>query len=382
MPGPRSRTAMVSPSAPTRRAAPRSATPAGEYCAAFSSSCESAAAVRRGSSRTSRSESADDIDRRGRAATAPRGCAPPRRSPTAPPSACPAVIAPASMRAISRMFWNRRVSRSTSVRIRSLCSRRSCSSGHDACRLLAATRIAVSGVRRSWPSEASSADFSSSLWRARSAALRSSRNCARSIAIAARPATASSVRASIGRPAAAEQADRLARRAAAARIATVRRARRSARCPSSTRLKAADSSRGIERQPQRAGLEDEPLAPLRHADRHVVEIEAARDEAGERRVGRLAVGDEQDVAAQIEQARQLVAPRLGLLRARARDRRQVARDQADGEEREQRDPVLRIGDRQRADRRQEEEVEGQHRGKRGRRPRPTAATSPRPAGRR
>ena len=65
------------------------------------------------------------------------------------------VTAPASMRAISRMFWNKRVSRSTSVRIRSLCSRRCCSSGQDAWRLPAATRMAVNGVRKSCASEAS-----------------------------------------------------------------------------------------------------------------------------------------------------------------------------------------------------------------------------------
>ena len=49
--------------------------------------------------------------------------------------------------------------------------------------------------------------------------------------------------------------------------------------------------------------------------------------------------------------------------------RQVAGDEADGQEREQRHPVLRIGDRQRADRRQEEEVEA--RASR----RPTSATA-------
>ena len=49
----------------------------------------------------------------------------PRRSPTDASSAASVAIAPASMRAMSRMFWNSRVRRSTSDRIRSLCSSRS-----------------------------------------------------------------------------------------------------------------------------------------------------------------------------------------------------------------------------------------------------------------
>ena len=71
--------------------------------------------------------------------------------------------------------------------------------------LLAAMRIAVSGVRRSCPSDASSAVFSCSLCRVSSPALRSSRNCARSIAIATTPASVSRVPASTGRPAAARR---------------------------------------------------------------------------------------------------------------------------------------------------------------------------------
>ena len=69
--------------------------------------------------------------------------------------------------------------------------------------LLAAIRIAVSGVRRSWLSDASSAVFSCSLCRVNSPAFRSSRNAARSMAIATTPASVSSVPASTGRPAAA-----------------------------------------------------------------------------------------------------------------------------------------------------------------------------------
>ena len=63
------------------------------------------------------------------------------------------------------------------------------------------------------------------------------------------------------------------------------------------------------------------------------------------------------------------APPLRRVRV-AGDRGQVAGDQADGKKRKQRDPVLRVGDRERADRRQEEEVERRA----SPRPRSTTAT--------
>ena len=121
-----------------------------------------------------------------------------------------APIAPASMRAISRMFWNRRVRRSTSVsdqrRSARAAPRRSATTPGDC---VAATRMAVSGVRRSWPSDASSADFSSSLCRASSAALRSSRNCAALDRNRGDAAERVERPGFDGRPATAEQADRL-----------------------------------------------------------------------------------------------------------------------------------------------------------------------------
>ncbi len=83
------------------------------------------------------------------------------------------------------------------------CSARSPSESHEPPTLLAAMRIAVSGVRRSWASDASSALFSCSLCRVSSAAVRSSSRCARSMAMATTPARASSVPASTGRPEAA-----------------------------------------------------------------------------------------------------------------------------------------------------------------------------------
>ena len=77
-------------------------------------------------------------------------------------------------------------------------------------------------------------------------------------------------------------------------------------------------------------------------------------------VDRLAaLGDHEDVAAQIEKTGQFVAAAERFLRARPRHRRQVARDQAHREEREQRDPVVRIRNGERADWRQEKEIERQ-----------------------
>lgn len=51
-----------------------------------------------------------------------------------------------------------------------------------------------------------------------------------------------------------------------------------------------------------------------------------------------------------QQARELVPASEGFLCARTRHGGQVARHEADGQEREQGDPVLRVGNRQRADR--------------------------------
>ena len=72
---------------------------------------------------------------------------------------------------------------------------------HDACRLPAATRIVVSGVRRSCASEASSVDLNSALRWASSAWRRSSRKWMRSIAMATTLPRVSSVSVSIARPA-------------------------------------------------------------------------------------------------------------------------------------------------------------------------------------
>jgi hypothetical protein len=77
---------------------------------------------------------------------------------------------------------------------------------------------------------------------------------------------------------------------------------------------------------------------------------------GARRLGR-----QQHVAAQVEQPRHLVAPRDRLARPRLRERRQIAGNHRGDQERNQRDPVLRVGDGKGPDRWQEVEIERQHR---------------------
>ena len=365
--GPRSRTAIVRPPSVNAGDARRSATPAGAYCAAFSSRCDSAAAVSRGSRRTRRSASTDtstarprsacstlaargldDLRRRDPARVARR----PRRRRSAPSRGCSGTSASADR---------------LRCRIRSLCSRRSRSSGHDACRLLAATRIAVSGVRRSWPSEASSADFSASLWRARSAALRSSRNCARSIAIAASPAIASRVVPLDRTAGGGQQTDRP--RAEPERHESHRR-RRTPRFAARRLVDAAEARPTV---PARSSAQRR--GPASNSSQSSPD---GRQIAAKSRSNRRAMKPASDAFAaslsvisrtsrlRSNRRAELVAPRHRLAGPRARDRGQIAGHQADDQQREQRDPVLRVGDRQRADRRQEEEVEGQDRGEGGR----------------
>ena len=362
-----------------RSSAPRRSTravtsivdPRGEYCAAFSSRCASAVAVRRGSSRTGTSGSMRDLHLVCPAACARPDRARPRRSPTDASSAirwpprrhrC----APSRGRSGTAASGARPPTGSD----RSAPSRSSrVSSG--AWRLLAAMRIAVSGVRRSWPSEASSAVFSCSLCRVSSPALRSSRNCARSIAIATTPASVSSVPASTGRPAAASRpigfvptrsgtsrmvppVDR--HRAMTGVGAGVARRIRAMVCAAAN---AFDSWRRVELDRPRAGLVDVPL--VRRAARAM----ATNSRSNRRAIDRASTASASRLSVIISTSRLRSNSRASSSRrptassrAGAGDSRQVAGDQADGEEREQRDPVLRVGDRERADRRQEEEVEG------------------------
>ena len=163
----------------------------GEYCAAFSSRCDRATDARRGSISTSRSASAST--RTSRPSSACLTCAMAASTTSAAVTHWRSTrMAAASIRAMSRMSWKRRVRRSSSVIAAPACARRS-SAGRSPRRFSTATRIAVSGVRRSWLSEASSVAARSAFCRTSSAASRSPRNCARSIAIATTPATASSV---------------------------------------------------------------------------------------------------------------------------------------------------------------------------------------------
>ena len=121
------------------------------------------------------------------------------------------------------------------------------------------------------------------------------------------------------------------------------------------------SRRQVALGPEGAGFEAIELADGRQIDRGVLELEAGRHMAREIRDDIAALGRQQNVAAQFEQPRELVAAGERVALTLAGEERQPARDQADRQEREQRDPVLRIGDREGADRRQEEEVDAQHR---------------------
>ena len=71
--------------------------------------------------------------------------------------------------------------------------------------------------------------------------------------------------------------------------------------------------------------------------------------------------DEQDVARQIEEPRDLITPRPRVGSLPPRRRREIAGHDAHADEHEQRDPVLRIGNREGAHGRQEEEVQTERR---------------------
>ena len=238
------------------------------------------------------------------------------------------------------------------------------------CRLLTATVSTVSGVRRSWLTEASSVDARSARCRSSSAALRSNSSCARSTAIAAKPG------------------DRVER--AGLERARGRRAGRSARVPnrSGTRRVAGPPrpslphdrrrcarARRIRASPASASADVE--VSLVHRDvaftalmtvpasvpGRQIATRAARTAArcaAPARPACWSLRRQQHVAAQVVEPRELVPPLNRLARPRLRRRRKVARNDGDDEKREQRHPVLRIGDREVADGRQEEEVERHH----------------------
>ena len=271
------------------------------------------------------------------------------------------------------MFWNSRVRRSTSARIRSLCSRPSSAVSHDALMLLAATRMAVSGVRRSCPSDASSAVFNSSLWRVSSAALRSSRNCARSMAIATTPPSVSSVPGLDGPAGRRQQADRLGadpQRHEPDRVAVdLHRPVAGVRPGVGVELErwSGPTAKALSRThacPGRSSRRRPRTHPSR--PRAAAQWRRTPGRTGGRSRGRaMAIASRLSVMTSTSRLRSNSRASSSrrptrFLRARARHGRQIAGDEADGQEREQRDPVLRVRDRQRPDRRQEEEVEAEH----------------------
>ena len=112
----------------------------------------------------------------------------------------------------------------------------------------------------------------------------------------------------------------------------------------------------------RAALGDVPPAVRRrHANLHGVELEAARHVPRDRADGGVGFGRHQDVAADVEQARQFPAPLLRLACACPGRGRQLTGDDAHDEERAERDPVGGIGDGKGPVRREEEVVHGKHR---------------------
>ena len=259
--------------------------------------------------------------------------------------------------------------------------------------LLAATRIAVSGVRRSWPERRQQRRLQL-LALARQLGRLALLEELRALDRDRHDAGERVERAGLDGPArGGEQADGLGadpqrhepNRAAVDRPSSGGRRRcgrrRRTRAWSGPRRRpwrAARLSRAIVAAP---GFEHVPVARARQRNRDELQVEPPGDRARQHRDRLAAVGHDQHVAAQVEQARQLVPAPQRFLRARARHGRQVAGHEADGQEREQGDPVLRVGNGQGADRRQEEEVEAEHRDDRRRRPRPRGARWRRPRGR-
>ena len=120
----------------------------------------------------------------------------------------------------------------------------------------------------------------------------------------------------------------------------------------------------------RPALQRRPALVAGDRDRHRIQLEPARDVPRQRRQRAVDVCREQDVPAEVEQPADLLPAFHGVVRAGLRDRRQLTADPRHDEERNERHPVLRIGNRERADRRQEEVVEREDagNGRRGRDP--------------
>ena len=109
-----------------------------------------------------------------------------------------------------------------------------------------------------------------------------------------------------------------------------------------------------------AALVDLPAVIARKTDGHSRQLEAPRHVPGERVDRADGLRGQQHVSRQVEQPRDLVPSRDRVNRTGLRGGRQIARDDGNDQEREERHPVLGIGDGEGADRREEEEVECEH----------------------
>ena len=121
-----------------------------------------------------------------------------------------------------------------------------------------------------------------------------------------------------------------------------------------------------------ASFEQVPLTRPWKCNGHRLQVESTSDRSRQHRDRVATLSDHEDVAAQVEKPRQFAPASLGFTRSRPRHGRQIAGHETDGQEREQRYPVLWVDNRERADWRQESKVEKEHRchGDRNRDPQP------------
>ena len=104
------------------------------------------------------------------------------------------------------------------------------------------------------------------------------------------------------------------------------------------------SSRVSRARASATGLVDVPIVVAWQGHGDELQVESACDRPGQDRQGLLAVGDHEHVSTEIEQSRQFVAAVHGLPCPGLGLGRQVTGHEADGDEGEERRPVLRIRD--------------------------------------
>ena len=246
----------------------------------------------------------------------------------------------------------------------------------------------MSGVRRSWPSEASSADFSSSLRRA------TRRLCAPRATAPARSRWPRRRRARRASPLQADVRPRPSGRtgvhAHAKRHKTDDLSGERNRPVTGAWTCLGTGISGSHRvckgrrelPPIRAPRDGSPLRahPSRSRAAGTRRRNPARTAARSRVPGRQCASrlSVRSSTSRLRSKRRAISSRRSSAsRALARTaRRQIARHEADGEKRKERHPVLRVRDRQRADRRQKEEVERHHRRHRRRHGEPERARWP------